>query len=123
MVSVLVLVARSGGYVRLAVDAEVAAVGVEHRQRIVVRVVGPLEEADRQHDLQLGGQRRHAGAQRVALGRLRQREVALILVAAEVGRLEEQIGSASSWARGCQSVKISVVAVELKKKQNRKTKS
>src|SRR3546814_6467571 len=56
---------------------------------MVMGVVGALEEADRQHDLELGGQRRHAGEQRIALSRLRQREVALLLVAAEVGRLEE----------------------------------
>src|SRR3546814_10312121 len=65
---VFFLVARPVGNVRLAIDAEPAAVGVDHRQRIVVRVVGALEEADRQHDVQLRRQRRHARADRKNVG-------------------------------------------------------
>jgi len=49
----LLLIARAVGNVRLAIEPELPAVGVDHHQRVVVGIVGPLEEADRQHDLQL----------------------------------------------------------------------
>jgi hypothetical protein len=65
------------------------AVGVDQHQRVVVGVVGPLEEADRQDDGKLGGELAEAGEGRVLFDRVRQLEQLLPLVLAEIGRLEQ----------------------------------
>ena len=50
------MVARAVRYVALAVEAQHSAVSVNDSHGVVVRIVGPLIEADRQHYLQLPGQ-------------------------------------------------------------------
>jgi hypothetical protein len=69
------VIARTFGNVRLAVAAEHRAVGIDHHQRIVERVVGALEHADRQHHAEFARQRAKMLHRRMALERLRQIEV------------------------------------------------
>ena len=73
---VLLLVAGTVGDVRLAVDAEHRAVGVDHRQRVEVASPGALEERDRHHDAELGGEVREACDRRVPGERASQRRSA-----------------------------------------------
>ena len=54
---VLLLVARAVRNVRLAIDAEHAAIRIEDRDRVEVRMPGALEEADRQHHAELARDR------------------------------------------------------------------
>src|SRR5439155_16389482 len=83
------LMALAVGNVRLAIEPELPAVGVDHHQRVVVGVVGALEEADRQHNGKLGGDLAEPGQRRVAFDRMGEPEQLLILVLAEIGRLEQ----------------------------------
>ncbi|MCY1431409.1 hypothetical protein D9M71_473760 [compost metagenome] len=86
---VLLVVARAVRDVALAVDAEQAAVGIDDRDAIEAGAAGALEEADRQHHLQLGGDLPevrdgfvlfHAGGQLGVVG---------VRLLAEVGGLEQ----------------------------------
>ena len=81
---VLLVVAGTLRDVRLAVDAEHAAVRVDHRQRIEVGVVRPLEDAERQRHLEFARQRLEPLHDRAACDRPRQVEVAREVVLAEV---------------------------------------
>ncbi len=85
----LLLIARPVGDVALAVEPEHAAVGVDHGERVVVGVVRPLEEAHRQHHAELGGELAHPRDDGMALVGPGEREELLLLVGAEIGRLEE----------------------------------
>ena len=83
------LIARAVGNVALAIDAGDLAVGADHRQAVVmVRPVG-LEEAGRDPDLQLLGQRLHRQHRGMLGGRHRCREQALVLDPAEIGAFEQ----------------------------------
>ena len=85
----LLVVARPLRDVRLAVDAEHLAIGVDHGKRVVVRVIGALEHAHRQHHAQLLRQRLEVPHDRVVRHRVRQLEVTREVVLAEVRRLEK----------------------------------
>src|SRR5579862_6507863 len=99
----LLLVAGAVRDVRLAVDAEVAAIRIENRDGIEISVAGALEETDRQHDAELARDRAEVphGA---ALGeRARQGKVAHILLDAEV-RCLEQLGQQDDLRAACSSL-------------------
>ncbi len=85
----LLFVGGKIGDVALAVVADDAAVGVDDRDRVVVRVTRALEERHGQHELALPGDLLHALDGRLLVDRMREVEVLVLLVDAEVGRFEE----------------------------------
>ena len=85
----LLLIARAVRDMRLAVDAESPAVGIEHRQRIEIDIAGALEEADRQHHRELGRQGAEAAQQRAVIGALSQLQMPCILFDTEVWRRKQ----------------------------------
>ena len=60
---------------RLAVKAEKFAAGVDRGHRIEMRLVGALEKAEGQDDIQLSGQRLESGNALVAFDRAGQFEI------------------------------------------------
>ena len=74
---------------RLAVNTEQFAAGVDHGDRIEIRLVVSLEKAEGQDDVQLAGQRLELGDALVAFNRTGQFEISRQLVLAKIGRLEE----------------------------------
>jgi hypothetical protein len=83
------LIAGAVGNVALAVHALDAAVGVDHRQRIIMmRAVG-FEEAGRDMDLQFAGKCLHRLYRRMFGGRLGIGEQALVLDPAEILAFEQ----------------------------------
>jgi hypothetical protein len=75
--------------VRLAVNAQHLAIGIDHRERVVVRIVGPLEEAQRQHYAELGRERLETRNDRITRHWTRELEVRGPMVLAEIGRLKK----------------------------------
>src|SRR6185503_6120745 len=86
---VLLLVAGPVRYVRLAIHAEIAAVGIQNRDGIEEGVVGLLEEADRQHDAELARNFREMPDGLVVRDRSRDAQVTRVLLDAEIRRLEQ----------------------------------
>ncbi len=86
---VLLVVAGAIRNVALAVDAEQLAVGIDDGDGIEAGASGQLEEADRQHHLQFGGDLLEMLDGRVFLDRRRQLQVLGIGLLAKVGRLEQ----------------------------------
>ena len=86
---VLLLVAGAVGNVRLAVDAEIAAVGIEDGDGVEVGPSRALEKADRQHHGKLACDAGKVPHRRVVRDRARQREVPHVLLDAEIRRLEQ----------------------------------
>ena len=72
-----------------SIEAELLAVGIDDDDAIVMRVVGPLEDRDREHDLQRPRQLLHAGDGRMILHRPCEIEEVGRLVLAEIRRLEQ----------------------------------
>ena len=75
--------------VALAVDAEQLAVGIDDGDGVEACTPGQLEEADRQHHLQFGGDLLEMLDGRILLDRCSQLQVLRIRLLAEVGRLEQ----------------------------------
>ena len=73
------------------------AAGVNHHQAVVVRVPGPLEERQRQDDVELARQRLEARNERVVVDRMRAREEPLALDLRPVVPLEELGQQDDSW--------------------------
>src|SRR6202043_2418296 len=86
---VLFLVARPIGDVRLAVHAEVGAVGVQDGDGIEVGGTRTLEEADRQHHPELARYRAEVTHGAILRGRARETQVTRVLLYAEIRRLEQ----------------------------------
>jgi len=73
----------------LAVDAHHLAPVVDHREAVVeMRAVG-LEEAGRDADVQLGGERPHRQHRRMRVGGAGGAEQAFVLGLAEIGAFEQ----------------------------------
>jgi hypothetical protein len=85
----LLFVAGPIGDVALAVDAQQRAVGVHHRQAVVVGRPRLLEERHRDRHLELTGERLEPFDGRVALQGVRPGEELVSLLSAEVGPLEQ----------------------------------
>ena len=73
----------------LAVDAEVAAVGINDRDAVEARATGQLEEADRQHHCQLFSQRLKVLDRRVVFNPRGQLQILRVRLLAEVRRFEQ----------------------------------
>src|SRR6185312_2722614 len=86
---VLLLIAGAVGNVRLAIGAEVGAIGVENRNRVEEHRAGALEKADRQDDSQLTREPREVLYGAAFLHGARKGEMPVVLLDAEVGSLEE----------------------------------
>ena len=86
---VLLVVARAVRDVALAVDPEVAAIGVDDRDAVEAGAPGAFEEADRQYHLQLPGEGLEVGDGGVLLDRGGQLQVVRVRLLAEVGGLEQ----------------------------------
>ncbi len=85
----LFLIAGAVRDMALAVVAEHGAIGIDHRQRIEKGIARALEIRHRNHRVQFRREFRKPDDRRVAGKRFRQREIFLILVFAEVRRLEQ----------------------------------
>src|SRR5690606_1803092 len=77
------------GDMALAIDAKQAAVGIDDRDGIEARATGQLEEADRQHDLQFGGNLLEMPDRRIVGHRGGQLQICRVGLLAEVGRFEQ----------------------------------
>ncbi len=86
---VLLVVAGAVRDVALAVDAKQPAVGIDDGDGVEACPPGQLEEADRQHHLQFGGELLEMLDRRVLLHRGRQLQVLRIGLLAEVRGLEQ----------------------------------
>ena len=73
----------------LAVDTKHGAVGIDDGNRIEERLAGPLEPADRQHNLQGPGEHLKPLERAALLERRGEAEVLCMLVDAEIRRLEQ----------------------------------
>lgn len=85
---VLLGIAGAVGDVRLAVDADGAAVRIEDRDRVELRLARALEEADGQDHAEFACEGREAGEPGVPLVRLGEGEMGGVLIDAEVGGFE-----------------------------------
>jgi hypothetical protein len=85
----LLLIARPVGDMALAVQPEVAAVGIKDLDRVVVFGAGLLEERDRDDHAELLGQRLKVAQRGVAFGFASALEVLFTLGAAEVVTFEQ----------------------------------
>ena len=72
-----------------AIKSQHLAIGIDHGERVVIGIVGGLEERDRQHDFEFTGEILHPRNGRMILGRLREVEQLGQLVLAEIGCLEQ----------------------------------
>lgn len=82
-------VARPIRNVALAVEPEHGAVGVDHGEAVEGGLAGALEKAERQHDAEFAGERGEMRDQRIAREGLRQSEMFVELILAEIGGLEQ----------------------------------
>src|SRR6202040_861223 len=87
---VLFLVARPIGDVRLAVHAEVRAVGIQDGDGIEIGGTRTLEEADRQHHPELARYRAKVSHGAILRGRAREPGVTRVLLYAKIGRPEQR---------------------------------
>ncbi len=98
---VLLVVAGAIGNMALAVDTQVAAVGVNDGNTVEARPPGQLEETDRQHDLKLPGQRLKVPDRRVVFNPRRELQVVRIGLLTEVRGFEQLLNQDDLRALGC----------------------
>src|SRR3546814_1313328 len=90
------LITGAVGNVALAIQAHDRAVGADHRETVVIMRPVLFEEAGRDRNLVLRGERPHRGDAGMVGGRARGREQRLFLALAEIGAFEKlgEIGRA-----------------------------
>ena len=86
---VLLVVTGAVGNMALAIDAQIAAVGVDDRNAVEARAAAVFEEADRQHHLQLGGKLLEMRDRRVLVGRRGEQQIVGVGFLAEVRGFEQ----------------------------------
>src|ERR1700681_4377768 len=110
----LLLVARAVRDMRLAVDAEPPAIGIEHRQRIEIDIARALKEADRQYHLELRRQGAEAPQQGAVVGTLGELQVPCILFDAEIRGGEQLLQQDDLGAAGMSIAHQPLSAIEVR---------
>lgn len=98
---VLLVVAWAVRDMAFPINTEIAAVGIDDGDAVEARAAGALEEADRQHHLQLGSDLLEVLDGRIFCHRGGQLGVVGVRFLAEVGRLEQLLDQDDLGALGC----------------------